>query len=722
MLPSFTAGEQGPQEQAPSQLVAAEDTTMGLRYPQPRQVELDETVADGLPSATDLGHSPLSDSIVEGKQKAKAILAASTISPSQAARQSSRSDLPESSPSQTGLAQTPHAPRPTTRELHLDQYVTRDHLDAAALSAQSSAYSDLVHSKRKEIEYFQQLRRERQMNPAAVFGPGYAGYGNGHTEGKSRVVYPARRKRPGGRKTRELRISKKDMAAQADQIEELVPVRLDVDMEKLKLRDTFTWNLHERTITPEYFAENLVEDFKLPPDQARSAAQSIAHSIKDQVQNFYPHVFIEEEALDPHLPYHAYKNDDMRILIKLNITIGQHTLVDQFEWDINNPLNSPEDFARHMSRDLSLSGEFTTAIAHSIREQIQLFTKSLYVIGHPFDGRPIEDPDLRESFLPSPPPSVFRPMQQAKEFSPYLWELNESDLDKTENSLSREQRRQKRSVNRRGGPALPDLKDRQRTVRTLVVSSVIPGAAESLEESRLLKRPEGASGRPGRRGGAGARGGDDSDLSESEESAPESPPVSNNQLVFSSSTRTRAVRGAATAAQQAMRAGTIGRSATPEISVLHHHETRTSARKLGAFDYREDSVDEPSSLIVKLSINRDRLRQLEQDQARLVRPPSPPDWLTSGLALLQRSYPDDSFQGSMRYAVVDSSTGAMLPDEVLRQQPLPPNAMAAWLPRIKCNDCPNKLYTPGPENTVENFEVHLKNVRHRENVQMRTGK
>src|SRR4029079_17958591 len=122
--------------------------------------------------------------------------------------------------------------------------------------------------------------------------------------------------------------------------------------------------------------------------------------------------YSEEDALDPELPYSAYKNDEMRILVKLNITIGQHTLVDQFEWDINNPMNSPEEFAASMTQDLSLSGEFTTAIAHCIREQSQTFTRSLYSIGTPFDGRPVEERDLTSAFLPSPLPSVFRPQQQ----------------------------------------------------------------------------------------------------------------------------------------------------------------------------------------------------------------------------------------------------------------------------------------------------------------------
>lgn len=36
-----------------------------------------------------------------------------------------------------------------------------------------------------------------------------------------------------------------------------------------------------------------------------------------------------------------------------------------------------------------------------------------------------------------------------------------------------------------------------------------------------------------------------------------------------------------------------------------------------------------------------------------------------------------------------------------------------WMPRIRCHDCPGKLYTPGPDKTVENFLMHLKNRGHR---------
>ena len=39
-----------------------------------------------------------------------------------------------------------------------------------------------------------------------------------------------------------------------------------------------------------------------------------------------------------------------------------------------------------------------------------------------------------------------------------------------------------------------------------------------------------------------------------------------------------------------------------------------------------------------------------------------------------------------------------------------------YMPRIRCNDCPGKLYTAIPGKVLEDFEVHLRNRVHREKV------
>ncbi|KAF2195470.1 SNF5-domain-containing protein [Zopfia rhizophila CBS 207.26] len=762
--------------------------------------------------------------IREGKEKAKAIMAASGVPLDSEAGQTSNFRPETTSPATTGTVngaspsrkrsrsgsripsqppaqEAPEKAKSSMNKHLLKQYMIRDSVASVALVKQYNDRDNIIDELKKEGEFYaKEVQKVRQEHPGEIFGYGYNGYGNGLTDTKgSRLQYPAQSRRPGNRRSRPLRISRKDRATQADQIEELVPVRLDIEMDKIKLRDTFTWNLHDRVTSMEVFAENLVEDFKLPFEMRGHLIQQINREIQEQVQDFYPHAFFNDDPLDPKLQYMAYKNDEMRILIKLNITIGQHTLVDQFEWEINNPLNSPEQFAKQMALDLSLSGEFTTAIAHSIREQCQMFTKSLYITGHPFDGRPIEDADVRDGFLPSPLPSVFRPMQSAKDYTPYLYELSEAELERAELSILREQRRQKRSVNRRGGPALPDLKDRQRTVRTLVVSSVLPGAAENIEDSRIFKVTR-VSGRRGRASGR-TDGVDDSDESESEESGPDSPAPSQ---ITGGTARTRGMRGAASAAQAAMKA-TIGRSATPEVATLHHHETRISARRYG-YDAREESVSEPTTLVVKLGINPKKFREFLQNPKSLTRaastpvmapnppparstpgvksmppPPSPampprstpaaggppveasprpqstptptpqnqqqwqyypdgradapypvppgsapappPPWLNTALQELREKYPNDLFEATMRYNIIDQKTQSTIKaDQLPPNANLPPGVRAQYLPRIRCTDCPGKLYTSGPGLTVENFEVHLRNRQHKASVEKRMGK
>jgi SWI/SNF-related matrix-associated actin-dependent regulator of chromatin subfamily B protein 1 len=74
----------------------------------------------------------------------------------------------------------------------------------------------------------------------------------------------------------------------------------------------------------------------------------------------------------------------------------------------------------------------------------------------------------------------------------------------------------------------------------------------------------------------------------------------------------------------------------------------------------------------------------------------------------------------MRYSAVNSTTELPCPAPPAGQ-PLPENVKYMYLPRIRCHDCPGKLYTPGPETTVGNFEIHLKNRQHRERVEARVA-
>ncbi|KAI8990720.1 hypothetical protein BD414DRAFT_413161 [Trametes punicea] len=337
------------------------------------------------------------------------------------------------------------------------------------------------------------------------------------------------RKRAGKREG--LRLPRRIPDEDAKRPEQLVPIRLEFDVEHHKMRDTFVWNLSDPIITPEIFAQSIVDDYGLAP----SYHAVITKSIQEQLSDYKAHsatfgddgVMIEEEeevirgkiteeeaawweawrkrvrskalykmtappenrsrkrrkvvkeepterpdvagdapmTVDDFDEDESLMHEEMRILVKLDIIVGSVKLEDQFEWDLENQDPTPEQFAEIYCKDLGLGGEFKTAIAHSIREQVQIYQKSLFLVGHPSDGSAVQDDDLRMSLLPSLV-SGARSMEQVDAFTPVLQYLSESEIEKNEKDREKELARRKRKTTRgRRGVALPD-REPPKTFRT----------------------------------------------------------------------------------------------------------------------------------------------------------------------------------------------------------------------------------------------------------------
>lgn len=98
------------------------------------------------------------------------------------------------------------------------------------------------------------------------------------------VVWPdakkARREEKRGRK--EVRFTKAQMRQIASQQEHLVPIRLEIDYDPFKFRDTFTWNASDPLVTPDMFAQTLIDDFHLPSH----FRLKIVTSINEQVTEY----------------------------------------------------------------------------------------------------------------------------------------------------------------------------------------------------------------------------------------------------------------------------------------------------------------------------------------------------------------------------------------------------------------------------------------------------
>lgn len=149
----------------------------------------------------------------------------------------------------------------------------------------------------------------------------------------------------------------------AKEKEDLVPIRLDIDCDGHKLRDTFTWNKNEQLITIETFAESLCNDLDL---SIPTVAPVIINSMKNQIEQ---HSLLESEES-------SSSAKDQRVLIRLNLHVGNVSLIDQFEWDMSETKNDPEQFAVALCTELGLGGEFITGIAYSIRAQLNFHKKT----------------------------------------------------------------------------------------------------------------------------------------------------------------------------------------------------------------------------------------------------------------------------------------------------------------------------------------------------------
>lgn len=243
--------------------------------------------------------------------------------------------------------------------------------------------------------------------------------------------------------------------------EELVPIRVDIEQEGHRLRETFVWNINgalgllrqassrtlmlslplDSVVSPEMFAQLTCDDLELP----LSFKNLFVQQVKTQIAEYHNHksehpqissgvpstiagpstpkkgvhdrddelwwtrwrkrIRIDEDgsfvgvkdndaadaaAMPPPMtparkapsstPVPEKQspakdktvqvvmeddeehNHEMRVFIKLDITVNSVQLTDQFEWDVSDLDASPEKFAETYAADLGLSGEFTSVM------------------------------------------------------------------------------------------------------------------------------------------------------------------------------------------------------------------------------------------------------------------------------------------------------------------------------------------------------------------------
>ncbi|CAK9439381.1 uncharacterized protein LODBEIA_P35300 [Lodderomyces beijingensis] len=333
-------------------------------------------------------------------------------------------------------------PVPLDTEVY-ETTIQKDAMFLANHARQSHEHKIEVESMNKDLQHYNQIKQLRmnsiqlsaknQMNNS-IWGEGYQGYGNGITNAMTKLILPTRDYTDNAINSR--------VMSQDNLAKNYIPIRLEFDQERdqFKLRDTFLWDLNETILTVEDFTQQLLEDYKFIP---RVHYHTIVSVIKEQIAEY------QQKPLKT--------VGELRIPIKIDIIINNTQLTDQFEWDIlNSEEGDPEEFASCMCDELYLPGEFGTAIAHSIREQTQMYLKALNAAGWNYDGTPINDENIRSHCLPALRLvskdyqmvddffSILRNPTTVSDFSPQLIKLTELEVERMDKELERESRRKRR--------------------------------------------------------------------------------------------------------------------------------------------------------------------------------------------------------------------------------------------------------------------------------------
>lgn len=222
-----------------------------------------------------------------------------------------------------------------------------------------------------------------------------------------------------------------------------VPVKVDLEMDGYKLRDSLIWCLNDPSLSVDEFASITCEDFELP---AAVMAPLIAKAVQEQLADYqdYLNMLRMMGGLKEFV--------GIRGLVRLDITIDGLSVVDKFEWDLGEARNDPEAFAASYAKELALPAQFVPAVANDIHEQVYLLRRSLLSTGFHRDpatgslGK-IQDPDLAELVAVfSAATTLNRDATRLDEFTPLVTILEAPDLEKMEQSRDREARRKRRQA------------------------------------------------------------------------------------------------------------------------------------------------------------------------------------------------------------------------------------------------------------------------------------
>ena len=182
-------------------------------------------------------------------------------------------------------------------------------------------------------------------------------------------------------------------------VEILAPCKVDVMFGGARYVDSLLWNIFGSVLSPEEFAAGIVRDLSLP----MAFRASIAMQLCEQVEAYADLVCTIYSLLDNDNDKDSGRNHDEKISSTTSTATAKAKAIEKmmlslrhvgveytdiFDYDTNNAMYSPEEFAIQTCADLGLPAELEPAIAMKMRDTItHIFTQSLCA------GAPADDVD-----------------------------------------------------------------------------------------------------------------------------------------------------------------------------------------------------------------------------------------------------------------------------------------------------------------------------------------
>ncbi|KZV92276.1 SNF5-domain-containing protein [Exidia glandulosa HHB12029] len=242
----------------------------------------------------------------------------------------------------------------------------------------------------------------------------------------------------------------------------LVPIRVELDTETLRVRDAFTWNLNEELITPQQFARAFCADLDIPP---QPHVEQVAGAIRAQLDEHAPIAAMDlrgalitaEGTIDYYAEGPGEDVPDCRVILSIDVQIDSRHLVDHIEWDLLSPL-SPEEFAKSLCADIGLHGEAVPLVAHAVHEELLKHKRDALEWGLLDDaaGAYVRNMGLggsgwgKQGGAPRRLKSVWREWNEIEEygFCPRLEILSQEEVERREIERERASRRLRRETSR----------------------------------------------------------------------------------------------------------------------------------------------------------------------------------------------------------------------------------------------------------------------------------